>query len=58
MESGRRPFSEDWATRFQLIREGRIRPVNAERFSIVEAAQADAPPPISPPSARRGAPYP
>ena len=38
----RRPFLEDWATLFKLLEEGQIKPVIAKKFSILEAAQANA----------------
>ncbi len=38
----RRPFLEDWATLFKLLEEGRIDPVIAARFPILEAAKANA----------------
>jgi NADPH:quinone reductase-like Zn-dependent oxidoreductase len=38
----RRPFLEDWATLFRLLEEGKIRPVIAKEFRILEAAQANA----------------
>jgi NADPH:quinone reductase-like Zn-dependent oxidoreductase len=37
----KRPFLEDWATLFNLLREGKIKPIIAKRFSILEAAQAN-----------------
>ncbi len=37
-----RPFLEDWATLFSLLGEGKIQPVIAARFPILEAAQANA----------------
>ena len=37
----KRPFLEDWAALFNLLREGKIKPVIAKRFSILEAAQAN-----------------
>ncbi len=37
-----RPFLEDWAALFQLLQEGRINPVIAARYPILEAAQANA----------------
>lgn len=36
-----RPFLEDWATLFRLLAEGRIEPVIAARFPILEAARAN-----------------
>lgn len=38
----KRPFLEDWATLFRLLKEGKIKPVIAKKFSILEAAQANA----------------
>lgn len=38
----KRPFLEDWATLFQLLQAGKIKPVIAQKFPIVEAAQANA----------------
>ncbi|KPK88547.1 MAG: hypothetical protein AMJ88_18825 [Anaerolineae bacterium SM23_ 63] len=38
----RRPFLEDWATLFKLLEEGRIKPVIMQKFTILEAAQANA----------------
>jgi NADPH:quinone reductase-like Zn-dependent oxidoreductase len=38
----KRPFLEDWATLFQLLQTGQIKPVIAQKFPIVEAAQANA----------------
>ena len=37
----RRLFLEDWATLFELLEEGKIKPVIAERFPILEAAKAN-----------------
>lgn len=37
----RQPFLEDWAALFKLLEEGRIKPVIAETFPILEAAQAN-----------------
>ncbi|CAG0936539.1 2-haloacrylate reductase [Thermoflexales bacterium] len=37
----RRPFLEDWATLFQLLAEGKIKPIIAAKFPILEAAQAN-----------------
>jgi NADPH:quinone reductase-like Zn-dependent oxidoreductase len=37
----RRPFLEDWRTLFALLAEGRIEPVIAARFPILEAAKAN-----------------
>ncbi len=39
---GRRPFLEDWATLFKLLEQGRIKPIIAKAFPILEAAQANA----------------
>lgn len=38
----KQPFLEDWAALFRLLQEGKIKPVIAKRFSILEAAQANA----------------
>jgi NADPH:quinone reductase-like Zn-dependent oxidoreductase len=38
----KRPFLEDWATLFQLLQAGQIKPVIAQKFPLVEAAQANA----------------
>jgi NADPH:quinone reductase-like Zn-dependent oxidoreductase len=38
----KRPFLEDWATLFRLLEAGQIKPVIAQKFPIVEAAQANA----------------
>jgi NADPH:quinone reductase-like Zn-dependent oxidoreductase len=35
-------FKEDWATLFKLLEEGQIKPIIAEKFPILEAAQANA----------------
>lgn len=37
-----KPYLEDWATLFQLLAEGKLKPVIAARFPILEAAQANA----------------
>ena len=37
----KRPFLEDWATLFNLLREGKIKPVIAKKLPILEAAQAN-----------------
>lgn len=37
-----RPFLEDWGTLFKLLEEGKIDPVVAARFPILEAAKANA----------------
>jgi NADPH:quinone reductase-like Zn-dependent oxidoreductase len=39
---GRQRYLEDWATLFQLLEDGMIEPVIAERYPILEAAQANA----------------
>lgn len=36
------PFREDWSTLFQLLEEGKIRPVIAAKYPLLEAAQANA----------------
>ena len=38
----RRPFLEDWAALFELLGEGKIKPVIMEKFPLLEAAQANA----------------
>jgi NADPH:quinone reductase-like Zn-dependent oxidoreductase len=38
---GRGKYPEDWATLFRLLEEGKIKPVIAARFSILEAARAN-----------------
>jgi NADPH:quinone reductase-like Zn-dependent oxidoreductase len=38
----KRPFLEDWAVLFRLLEEGKIKPVVAKKFPILEAAQAQA----------------
>ena len=38
----KRPFLEDWATLFKLLEEGKIKPVIAKKFPLLEAAQANA----------------
>jgi NADPH:quinone reductase-like Zn-dependent oxidoreductase len=38
----KRPFAEDWAALFKLLEEGKIKPVIAKEFPILEAAQANA----------------
>jgi NADPH:quinone reductase-like Zn-dependent oxidoreductase len=35
-------FKEDWEKLFKLLEEGKIKPVIAEKFPILEAAQANA----------------
>ena len=37
----KRPFLEDWATLFKLLAEGKIKPVIAAKFPILEAAKAN-----------------
>jgi NADPH:quinone reductase-like Zn-dependent oxidoreductase len=37
-----KPYLEDWATLFQLMVEGKLKPVIAARFSILAAAEANA----------------
>lgn len=36
-----RPFLEDWARRFDLSGEGKIKPIIAARFPILDAAKAN-----------------
>jgi NADPH:quinone reductase-like Zn-dependent oxidoreductase len=38
----RRPFLEDWAALFGLLKDGKIKPVIMQRFPILQAAQANA----------------
>jgi len=38
----KRPFLEDWATLFRWLEAGKIKPVIAQKFPIVAAAQANA----------------
>lgn len=38
----RKPYLEDWAILFRWLEEGKIKPVIARRFSILEAADANA----------------
>jgi NADPH:quinone reductase-like Zn-dependent oxidoreductase len=38
----KKPFMEDWAMLFKLLEEGKIQPVIQEKFSILEAAKANA----------------
>nr|WP_299431389.1 zinc-binding dehydrogenase [uncultured Meiothermus sp.] len=38
----RRPFLQDWAALFELLGAGRIKPIIAARFPLLEAAQANA----------------
>lgn len=37
-----KPYVEDWAALFQLLETGRIQPVIAQRFPLLEAAKANA----------------
>ena len=37
----RRPFLEDWATLFKLLEAGKIKPIIAAKFPILEAAKAN-----------------
>jgi NADPH:quinone reductase-like Zn-dependent oxidoreductase len=37
----RRPFLEDWAALFKLLEEGKIKPIIAAKFPILEAAKAN-----------------
>jgi NADPH:quinone reductase-like Zn-dependent oxidoreductase len=37
----RRPFIEDWTALFKLLEEGRIKPIIAAKFPILEAAKAN-----------------
>jgi NADPH:quinone reductase-like Zn-dependent oxidoreductase len=37
----RRPFLEDWAVLFKLLENGKIKPIIAKKFPILEAAQAN-----------------
>jgi NADPH:quinone reductase-like Zn-dependent oxidoreductase len=37
----RRPFMEDWARLFELLGEGKIKPIIAAKYPILEAAQAN-----------------
>jgi NADPH:quinone reductase-like Zn-dependent oxidoreductase len=39
---GRGRYLEDWATLFRLLEEGKINPIIAKKFPILEAAQANA----------------
>ena len=39
---GRGRYLEDWATLFKLLGEGKIKPIIAEKFPILEASQANA----------------
>lgn len=36
----KRPFLEDWATLFKLLEKGKIKPVIAKKFPLLEAARA------------------
>ena len=36
-----RMFLEDWATLFRLLEEGKIKPVIAEKYPILEAGKAN-----------------
>jgi NADPH:quinone reductase-like Zn-dependent oxidoreductase len=38
----KRPFLEDWATLFNMLEEGQIKPIIAKKFPILEAAKANA----------------
>ena len=38
----KRPYLEDWATLFELLGQGKIKPVIAAQFPILEAAKANA----------------
>lgn len=40
--SDRQPYQEDWAVLFSLLEEGQIKPVIAQKFPLLEAAQANA----------------
>ena len=37
----KRPFLEDWAVLFKLLEEGKIKPIIAKKFPLLEAAQAN-----------------
>jgi NADPH:quinone reductase-like Zn-dependent oxidoreductase len=37
----RRPFLEDWATLFRLLAEGKIKPILAAQYPLLEAAKAN-----------------
>ena len=37
----KRPYLENWATLFKLLEEGKIKPVIAKKFPLLEAAQAN-----------------
>jgi NADPH:quinone reductase-like Zn-dependent oxidoreductase len=37
-----RILAEDWSALFQLLEEGKIQPIIAERFPLLEAARANA----------------
>jgi NADPH:quinone reductase len=38
----KQPFLEDWAMLFKLLEEGKIKPIIAKKFPILEASQANA----------------
>jgi len=38
----RKPFMEDWAALFELLEEGKIKPILYKKFPLLEAAQANA----------------
>jgi NADPH:quinone reductase-like Zn-dependent oxidoreductase len=38
----RKPYEEDWAVLFRLLEEGKIKPILAKKYPILEAAQANA----------------
>jgi NADPH:quinone reductase-like Zn-dependent oxidoreductase len=38
----KRPYLEDWATLFKLLEEGKIKPVIAKKYPLLETAQANA----------------
>ncbi|NJO82574.1 MAG: zinc-binding dehydrogenase [Blastochloris sp.] len=38
----RRPFLEDWARLFRLLEAGKIKPIIAQTFPLLEAARANA----------------
>jgi NADPH:quinone reductase-like Zn-dependent oxidoreductase len=37
----KRPFLEDWAALFNLLEEGKIKPIIATRYPILDAAKAN-----------------
>ena len=37
----KRPYLENWATLFKLLEEGKIKPVIARKFPLLEAARAN-----------------